>query len=238
MVIAVVDSGIGGLHVLRSLSDKFPNEHYIYYSDNLNAPYGIRNSEFVEKRLWDIADETIKMGADAIVVGCNTMGVSVAEKAASRLPVPTAWIYPEAAPEKESTLVMCTPLSARSPRVAELKRRGAKVYANGALASMAETAGGTNEKLEKYLKEELSAFYGVQKAVLGCTHYIFFKDAVKRATGARRVDDGVDETVKRASAFIRGASEKKMQFVFSGSDESARYRAVYESIVRHRFRNL
>ena len=38
--IAVFDSGLGGISVLRHLLRLLPNEDYLYFGDNTNAPYG------------------------------------------------------------------------------------------------------------------------------------------------------------------------------------------------------
>ena len=40
--VAVIDSGIGGISVLKELIRLMPNERYIYLGDNKNAPYGNR----------------------------------------------------------------------------------------------------------------------------------------------------------------------------------------------------
>ncbi len=40
--IAVFDSGVGGLSVLRELVAQMPSEHFLYFGDSANAPYGTR----------------------------------------------------------------------------------------------------------------------------------------------------------------------------------------------------
>ena len=45
--IAVFDSGVGGISVLRELVKILPNENYIYYGDSKNAPYGMKDKETV-----------------------------------------------------------------------------------------------------------------------------------------------------------------------------------------------
>ena len=45
--IAVFDSGVGGISVLRQLRKLMPEENYIYYGDSANAPYGSRTTEEV-----------------------------------------------------------------------------------------------------------------------------------------------------------------------------------------------
>lgn len=36
--IAVFDSGVGGLSVLRELVAQMPSEHFLYFGDSANAP--------------------------------------------------------------------------------------------------------------------------------------------------------------------------------------------------------
>ncbi|HBP08884.1 MAG TPA: glutamate racemase, partial [Treponema sp.] len=43
--IAVIDSGLGGISVLKELVKLMPNENYIYFGDSANAPYGDRSRE-------------------------------------------------------------------------------------------------------------------------------------------------------------------------------------------------
>ena len=41
--IAVFDSGLGGIRVLKELVKLMPNENYIYYGDSYYAPYGTKS---------------------------------------------------------------------------------------------------------------------------------------------------------------------------------------------------
>ena len=47
--IAVFDSGVGGISVLRQLLKVLPNERYLYFGDSINAPYGVRTEEEVRQ---------------------------------------------------------------------------------------------------------------------------------------------------------------------------------------------
>ena len=47
--IAVFDSGVGGISVLRQLLRVLPNEKYLYFGDSINAPYGVRPEEEVRE---------------------------------------------------------------------------------------------------------------------------------------------------------------------------------------------
>ena len=47
--IAVFDSGVGGISVLRHLRKWMPNERYLYFGDSANAPYGSRPTEEIRR---------------------------------------------------------------------------------------------------------------------------------------------------------------------------------------------
>ena len=77
--IAVIDSGVGGISVLKELIALLPEENFLFFGDEANAPYGTKSREEVcsitvnnVKRL--IEDYNIK----AAVIACNTAtGASV-----------------------------------------------------------------------------------------------------------------------------------------------------------------
>ena len=66
------DSGLGGASVLREALHLLPNENYLYYGDDANAPYGDRSytdiAFLTEKSVSAMADFGIK----AAVIACNT----------------------------------------------------------------------------------------------------------------------------------------------------------------------
>ena len=70
--IAVIDSGVGGISVLRELIKIMPNENYIYFGDSINAPYGSKGKrevlDITRKNLEALKEKGIK----ALVVACNT----------------------------------------------------------------------------------------------------------------------------------------------------------------------
>ena len=43
--IAVYDSGVGGISVLKELVSLMPNENFIYFGDSANAPYGTKTHD-------------------------------------------------------------------------------------------------------------------------------------------------------------------------------------------------
>ena len=71
--IAVFDSGVGGISVLRQLRKLMPNENYVYYGDSANAPYGSRTTEEVRALTLAAAEKlTTEYKVKALVIACNT----------------------------------------------------------------------------------------------------------------------------------------------------------------------
>ena len=70
--IAVSDSGVGGLSVLRELVAQMPSEHFLYFGDSANAPYGTRPTAEIRSLTLAHAERLFDRGAKALVVACNT----------------------------------------------------------------------------------------------------------------------------------------------------------------------
>ena len=71
--IAVFDSGVGGISVLRHLLRYLPGERYLYFGDSANAPYGSRTTEEVRQLTLAAAKKlTSEYPVKALVIACNT----------------------------------------------------------------------------------------------------------------------------------------------------------------------
>ena len=70
--IAVFDSGVGGLSVLRELVAQMPSEHFLYFGDSANAPYGTRPTAEIRSLTLAHAERLFDRGSKALVVACNT----------------------------------------------------------------------------------------------------------------------------------------------------------------------
>ena len=77
--IAVFDSGMGGVGVLRALRALLPRENYLYFGDSANAPYGVRPYDEILALSRAAVAHLVGEGTKALVVGCNTV-TSVAVK--------------------------------------------------------------------------------------------------------------------------------------------------------------
>ena len=74
--IAVFDSGLGGLTVVRQLMRRLPAESIVYFGDTARVPYGIKSAETVTR----FAEENIEFleafAPKLIIAACNTASFS------------------------------------------------------------------------------------------------------------------------------------------------------------------
>jgi glutamate racemase len=80
--IGVVDSGLGGLTVLRTLITAFP-AHYFYLADTKNLPYGEKTEEQLIRISHMAVDFLIAHNVDAIIIACHTLSALGLEKVKS-----------------------------------------------------------------------------------------------------------------------------------------------------------
>lgn len=72
--VGVIDSGVGGLTVLNKLRQRY-NVSFTYVADHAFCPYGTKSNEIVYSRADKLVSQLKGMGADAVVLACNTMSV-------------------------------------------------------------------------------------------------------------------------------------------------------------------
>lgn len=71
-MIGVFDSGYGGLTVLRALSERLPEERFLYLGDNAFAPYGKRAPEEIFQLTRRGVRTLFEAGCGLVILACNT----------------------------------------------------------------------------------------------------------------------------------------------------------------------
>jgi glutamate racemase len=72
MAVGVFDSGLGGLTVLEAVARRLPDVAFVYYGDNKNAPYGVRDAEDVFQLTTAGTARLFEAGCDLVILACNT----------------------------------------------------------------------------------------------------------------------------------------------------------------------
>lgn len=206
--IAVFDSGVGGISVLRELVRLMPQENFIYYGDSANAPYGGRTHEEVQKLTLAAADMLISRGVKALVVACNTATAAAINLLRETYPdtliigiEPALKVAADRFP-KGHVGIMATEVTLREEKLAlQLKRfpdLQVELIPAPGLVELIESGKADSAEAEALLKKVLSPYAGKLDAlVLGCTHYPFAAKTIAKILGDTTLLDGSYGTAKQ-----------------------------------------
>jgi glutamate racemase len=86
--IAVFDSGLGGLTVVRALQHHLPHETLVYFGDTARVPYGTKTSTTVLQFAVQNCDFLLRFDPKLVIVACNTASALALEDLTPRIPVP------------------------------------------------------------------------------------------------------------------------------------------------------
>jgi len=236
--IAVFDSGVGGISVLRHLRRVMPGERFLYYGDSANAPYGSRSTEEVRQlTLAAVEKLTAEYPIKALVIACNTATAAAVKQVRAAYPdlivigiEPALKVAADHFPGGRVG-VMATDVTLREEKFDTLLHRFdedctiTKIPAPG-LVQLIEKGKVDTEETDALLHQILDPYMGMLDAlVLGCTHYPFAAGAISRVLGGSVVllegGDGTARETKRrlqqAGLLEEGSGE--IRICNSSSDE-------------------
>ena len=210
MAVGVFDSGLGGLTVHEALIKRLPDQAFVYYGDNANAPYGVRDADDIfaltckgVERLWD-------EGCDLVILACNTASAAALKR------MQETWL-----PENKRVLGVFVPLiealterqwgDNSPPREVAVKH--VALFATPATVASrafqrelayraigvdveAQPCGGVVDAIEagdeiladqivrSHVEALLRRMPKPEAAILGCTHYPLMQDVFQEVLGA------------------------------------------------------
>ena len=126
--IGVLDSGLGGLSVLKALREELPNEQFLYCADCAHTPWGDKPESFIVERTRAIVHFLLRKQAKAVVLACNTATAAAADILRKELSIPIIGIEPAVKPAAAQTRtgvigVIATRRTTESARYLSLLRR-------------------------------------------------------------------------------------------------------------------
>lgn len=212
--IAVFDSGLGGISVLRELVKLMPAEEYLYFGDNANAPYGERTTEQVRLLTLQAAQMLFDRGAKALVVACNTATAAAIEILRQtwqdKIIVGIEPAVKLAAEHCTGNIgIMATAVTLREEKLANLVHRFAErtffpICPSG-LVPLIEK-GASEAELRGYLEPVLAPYRGELDAmVLGCTHYPFASAVISDILPGVQLVDGGAGTARQTKRLLEKA---------------------------------
>ncbi len=193
--IGVFDSGVGGLSVVRAITELLPEESLLYVADTAHCPYGARSTDYLKARALALATYLQEQGAKSIVVACNTATVATIATLREHFTLPIIGIEPAIRPAAANTRsgvigVLATAATLGSAHLTALIERHTDYHEvlTSACPGWVEAveAGdldspATKALVKSHVQPLLDA--GADTLVLGCTHFPFLRQLIEAVSG-------------------------------------------------------
>jgi glutamate racemase len=219
-MIGVLDSGVGGLSIYRSIKNRLPEVGVVYLADKVNFPYGEKTESELTEIVSRATEKLVDYGANIIVVACNSATVATISRLREKFSIPIIGIEPAIKQAAKETKTKNIGLIATKRTVTD---HNGDVYAvgcnvfkshNGELVSNIEND--YNSISDSDLRAAMAPFLdkNIDSVVLGCTHYHFIRERLEKLFPEIKFYAPEEAIVKRLVDVI---SEKKIELEF-GSD--------------------
>ena len=204
--IGFLDSGVGGLTVVRELMRQLPHEEVVYIGDSARAPYGPRPADQIRDYTWEMVRFLLTKNVKMIVLACNTATAVVWEEVKEALDIPVLGvILPGASAAIKATRskrigVIGTPMTVASDIYRKKIQSLSPEMAVESLACpkfvpLVESNELQSSVTKKVVYETLKPLAGkVDTMVLGCTHYPLLRPIIQNVMGpeVQLIDSGAE----------------------------------------------
>lgn len=193
--IGVYDSGVGGITVWKEIVKLLPNEYLVYYADNKNCPYGLKQEDEIIKLSESVVDFLLAKNCKMIVVACNTATAAAIEYLRAKYNIKFVGMEPAVKPAAlNSKTGKIGVLATKGTFQGRLFNETTQKYAfdkdvniqigYGLVDAVEKGQVNTSETialLRKYIEPMLEN--NVDQIVLGCTHYPFLLGEIQKIVG-------------------------------------------------------
>ncbi|CAM0116781.1 glutamate racemase [Rhabdochlamydiaceae symbiont of Dictyostelium giganteum] len=190
--IAVFDSGLGGLTVLKALQSLLPYEDFLYLADTARLPYGSKSPAKIIHYTREICDFLHQHSVKLIVMACNTATAVALEKIQPYFSIPLIGVIDPVIPQviKASYQgrigILGTLATIQSGAYqTKLKRHlpHAEITATAAplLVHLVEEGFASHPMTHLALAEYLAPLIQAESdtVILGCTHFPLLKQQIE-----------------------------------------------------------
>ncbi len=189
--IGIFDSGLGGISVLSAIHSLLPNEDLLFLGDSKYNPYGTKTKEEITARCIAICDWFMQKDVKAIVIACNTATSACVDVLRQRYPIDIIGMEPALKVacelgEKQKIAVWATDYTLKEKKFAHLMQRFEqehtiyRVPCPKLVELVEQDALNQKELIHSTLEGYLKKAPQVDSIVLGCTHFVFYKKALRK----------------------------------------------------------
>ena len=214
--IGFIDSGVGGLTVVKEALKQLPNESIFYVGDSARCPYGERPAEEVIAYTWQMVNFLLQQDIKLLVIACNTATAVALNFVKNRVSIPVVGVIDPGSraaiklTKNNQIGVIGTPVTIASDVYRQTLRNKSQALSVRNLACptfvpLVErnhlSSPAAYEEVARVLQPLQQS--DVDTVVLGCTHYPLLKPIIQRVMGdaVSLVDSGA-ETITDVSALL------------------------------------
>lgn len=208
--IALFDSGVGGLTVVKEIFKQLPGEKVIYFGDTARFPYGPRPHEQVRKFVFEIMDFLLAQEIKALIIACNSATAAGMEYYTARTDLPLLGVIEPgvraalAQTRKGKVGVIGTQGTIKSGAYQAVFNKLApqvKLYSQPCplFVLLVENDLVKTPEARRVAEEYLSPLkdVGIDTLILGCTHYPLMADVIQEVMGPEvRLISSAEETAR------------------------------------------
>lgn len=213
--LALYDSGLGGLSVVRQVLARLPGESVVYFGDTARVPYGPRPAAEILAFNREILAILLAGGAKLAVIACNTSSAIALEALRPGCPVPLLGLI-DAGAEAALTAarggaigVIATEATVRSGAYGRAVRDAApnarvQEVACPGLVPLVERGAWSGPEAIATVAAALAPFQADPPAalILGCTHYPHLAPVIRALLPGVALVDPAEGVVVRVAAIL------------------------------------
>ncbi|MCL6629545.1 MAG: glutamate racemase [Armatimonadetes bacterium] len=215
--IGIFDSGLGGLTVAKQIMKRLPYERIAYLGDQIHVPYGERSADEIRSFALGITEFLIRQNAKLVIMACNMSSATALEEARELFPqIPILGVI-EAGARSAVSRAQCGPIGVLATTGTVSTRAYTKTLQKllpnievieqpcPKFVPLVEAGKFDSPEAEmaviEYTEPLLSA--GCRTIILGCTHYPFLTDTIRRVVGPDvTIVDPAEETAAEAEQIL------------------------------------
>lgn len=231
--IALLDSGVGGLTVVKEIFKQLPNERIVYFGDTARMPYGPRPHEEVRAFAMQIIEFLEIQDIKLVIVACNSASAAGLPYYQKNIEIPVIGVIE---PGVRAALSLT-----KNKRVGVIGTSGTvnsraydiaikkldpevKVFSQACplfvliVENDLINAKETKKVAEEYLEPLKEA--GIDTLILGCTHYPLLAEVIQKVMGPGvSLISSAEETAREAQKIL-----KKNNLLNPNTENSCRHR--------------
>jgi glutamate racemase len=235
--IGIFDSGVGGLSIWKEIDSLLPDESVVYYADSANCPYGEKTQDEVIRLSERVTRFLIDKGCKIIVIACNTVTSMAIDSLRKKFDIPFVGIIPAVKPASINSktgviAILATTGTLNSKKFNEARKEFSEnteiiSVEGGDLVDIVENGLQGTKQAEEALRKHIDPLMErhIDHLVLGCTHFPFLIDDIKKITGNSVIlDNPAPAVAKQTKSILEREkitaspdNEKQTEFFSSGN---------------------